>query len=279
MLLIERIAAMRRWSETERRQGRRIVFVPTMGFLHEGHLCLVRDAKKRGDRVVVSIFVNPTQFSPGEDFAAYPRDFGRDCELLEKEEIDVLFHPSVEEMYPAGGQTHVEVERLSLPLCGAARPGHFRGVATVVTKLFNIVGPQAAIFGEKDYQQLQVIRQMARDLCMDIEIVGHPIVREADGLALSSRNVYLTDEERRRALALSRGLMACQELFSRGEEDPERYRAVLRSVGGTGVELEYAEVVDPATLSRVERVEAGSVCAIAARVGATRLIDNVVLGS
>lgn len=280
MLLIERIAAMRRWSETERRQGRRIVFVPTMGFLHEGHLCLVRDAKKRGDRVVVSIFVNPTQFSPGEDFAAYPRDFGRDCELLEKEEIDVLFHPSVEEMYPAGGQTHVEVERLSVPLCGAARPGHFRGVATVVTKLFNIVGPQAAIFGEKDYQQLQVIRQMARDLCMDIEIVGHPIVREADGLAISSRNVYLTAAQRRAAVCLSRSLCQAERLFLRGESSA---RAIVALVSAELAreplaDVEYVKLCDTATLADIDQVRGPAVLALAVRIGRARLIDNRLLG-
>ena len=166
MQIIETISAMRGWSEAERRQNRLIAFVPTMGFLHEGHLCLVRAARKRGDRVVVSIFVNPTQFSPGEDFAAYPRNFARDHELLANENVDVLFHPAVDELYPAGGQTHVDVEKLSLPLCGASRPGHFRGVATVVTKLFNIVLPHVAIFGEKDFQQLQIIRQLVRDLSM-----------------------------------------------------------------------------------------------------------------
>ena len=159
MLIIEHISAMRRWSEAERRQGHRVVLVPTMGFLHEAHMCLVRDARKRGDRIVVSIFVNPAQFGPGEDFAAYPRDFERDRALLEKELADVVFHPTVDEMYPQGADTFVEVKRLSLPLCGAARPGHFRGVATVVAKLLNIVRPHAAIFGEKDYQQLQLIRR------------------------------------------------------------------------------------------------------------------------
>ena len=163
-----------------------------MGFLHDAHLSLVRDGKKRGDRVVVSIFVNPAQFSPNEDFAAYPRDFERDRGLLEREHVDVLFHPSVREIYPEGYQTHVDVDNLSALLCGAHRPGHFQGVATVVAKLFNIVRPHVAIFGEKDYQQLQLIRRLVRDLNFDIEIVGHPIVREADGLAMSSRNIYLS---------------------------------------------------------------------------------------
>jgi len=202
MLIIEHISAMRRWSEAERRQGHRVVLVPTMGFLHEAHMCLVRDARKRGDRVVVSIFVKPAQFGPGEDFAAYPRDFERDRALLEKELADVVFHPTVDEMYPQGSETFVEVKRLSLPLCGAARPGHFRGVATVVTKLLNIVRPHAAIFGEKDYQQLQLIQRLVRDLDIDVEIIGHPIVREPDGLAMSSRNAYLGAAERQAAVCL-----------------------------------------------------------------------------
>jgi pantoate--beta-alanine ligase len=280
MLVIEDIAAMRRWSEAERRQSRRIVFVPTMGFLHEGHLCLARDAKKRGDRAVVSIFVNPTQFSPGEDFDAYPRDFGRDRDLLEREEIDVLFYPSVEEMYPEGGQTHVEVERLSVPLCGAARPGHFRGVATVVAKLFNIVQPHAAIFGEKDYQQLQVIRRMARDLSMDIEIIGHPIVREADGLAISSRNFYLTPAERRAATSLSRSLFQAERQFQGGETSA---RAIVESVMAELVkeplaDIEYVRMCDPATLADIDQVRGPAVLALAVRIGRARLIDNRLLG-
>ncbi|MGH7826027.1 MAG: pantoate--beta-alanine ligase, partial [Candidatus Binatia bacterium] len=176
MLVIERVQEMADWSETRRRRGERVVLVPTMGFLHEGHLHLVRDGKKRGDRLIVSIFVNPAQFAPQEDFAAYPRDFQRDHRLLGKEGVDVLFHPSVEEIYPEGYQTYVNVEELSSFLCEAQRPGHFRGVATVVAKLFNIARPDIAIFGEKDYQQLQIIRRLVRDLNFAIEIVGHPIV-------------------------------------------------------------------------------------------------------
>ena len=198
MQIIETISAMRRLERgANGRQGRRIAFVPTMGFLHEGHLCLVRDAKKRGDRVVVSIFVNPTQFGPNEDFAAYPRDFERDYEIcLRKRVIDIVFHPSVESMYPEGAQTHVEVEKLSLPLCGAARPGHFRGVATVVAKLFNIVQPACGDLRRERLSAAAGDPALVRDLNMDVEIVGHPIVREADGLAMSSRNAYLTPEER-----------------------------------------------------------------------------------
>ncbi|HEX7228829.1 MAG TPA: pantoate--beta-alanine ligase, partial [Candidatus Binatia bacterium] len=227
MQIIETVSAMRDWSERQRRGGLRLALVPTMGFLHEGHLCLVRDAKEHADRVVVSIFVNPTQFGPGEDFAAYPRDFERDCRLLEKEQIDVIFHPAVEAMYPEGAETYVAVEKLSLPLCGAMRPGHFRGVATAVAKLFNIVGPHVAIFGEKDYQQLQVIRKMVRDLSMDVEIVGHPIVREADGLAMSSRNAYLTAPERQAAVCLSRSLCKAERLLRRGESSAQSLLSVV----------------------------------------------------
>jgi pantoate--beta-alanine ligase len=280
MQIIEQVLAMRRWSEAERRQGRRIVFVPTMGFLHEGHLCLVRDAKKRGHRVVVSIFVNPTQFSPSEDFAGYPRDFERDHGLLEKENIDVLFYPAVEAMYPAEAQTHVEVEQLSLPLCGAMRPGHFRGVATVVTKLFNIVLPHAAIFGEKDYQQLQVIRQMVRDLCMDVEIVGHPIVREPDGLAMSSRNSYLTPEERRAAVCLSQSLCKAERLFNRGETSA---RSIVERVSSELAKqplakVEYVKLCDAETLAQVDEIRGTALLALAVRIGRARLIDNRVLG-
>jgi len=281
MQIIEQIAAMRDWSENERRQGRRIVFVPTMGFLHEGHLCLVRDARKRGDRVVVSIFVNPTQFSPSEDFAGYPRDFERDRGLLEKEQIDVLFHPPVAEMYPAGVETHVEVERLSLPLCGAARSGHFRGVATIVTKLFNIVLPHAAIFGEKDYQQLQVIRQLVRDLSMNVEIVGHPIVRESDGVAMSSRNSYLTPDERRAAVCLSQSLCKAERLFRRGEKSA---RAIIDRVASVLAEqplaqVEYVELCDAETLTDIDQIRGTALLALAVRIGRARLIDNRLLKS
>ncbi|HLF24174.1 MAG TPA: pantoate--beta-alanine ligase [Burkholderiales bacterium] len=272
---------MRDWSENERRQGRRIVFVPTMGFLHEGHLCLVRDARKRGHRVVVSIFVNPTQFSPSEDFAGYPRDFERDRGLLEKEQIDVLFHPPVAEMYPAGVETHVEVERLSLPLCGAARSGHFRGVATIVTKLFNIVRPHAAIFGEKDYQQLQVIRQLVRDLSMNVEIVGHPIVRESDGVAMSSRNSYLTPDERRAAVCLSQSLCKAERLFRRGEKSA---RAIIDRVASVLAEqplaqVEYVKLCDAETLTDIDQIRGTALLALAVRIGRARLIDNRLLKS
>jgi pantoate--beta-alanine ligase len=278
--VIETAAQMREWSDNERRLGRRVALVPTMGYLHEGHLGLVRDAKQRGDRVVVSIFVNPTQFGPTEDFSRYPRDFDRDRALLESEGIDILFHPPVGEIYPDGYQTHVEVEQLSLPLCGAVRPGHFRGVATVVAKLFNIVKPHLAVFGRKDFQQLQVIRRLVRDLSMDVEIVGHEIVREADGLAMSSRNAYLNPAERQAALCLSRALCKAQRLFQRGERSAAKLRARAQAELAREplAAAEYVSLCDVETLAEVEEVMSPAVLALAVRIGKTRLIDNQVLG-
>jgi len=280
MQIIEQISAMRDWSEAARYHGERIAFVATMGFLHEGHLCLVRDAQMRGDRVVVSVFVNPKQFSPGEDFATYPRDFERDRALLAKERVDVIFHPSVGEMYPDQFQTRIEVDKLSLPLCGLARPGHFRGVATVVAKLLNIVRPHVAIFGEKDYQQLQVIRRMARDLNMDTEIVGHPIVREPDGLAMSSRNSYLTPAERQAAVCLSRSLCKAERLVKRGESTAAAVVQLVRSELEKEplVAPEYVKLCDAETLDEIDRIEQQAVLALAVRIGKARLIDNRMLG-
>jgi pantoate--beta-alanine ligase len=279
MQIIELISDMRQWSERQRRGRQRIVLVPTMGFLHEGHLCLMREARRRGDMVVASIFVNPTQFTPGEDFATYPRDFERDRRMLDAENVDVLFHPSVAQIYPVGAQTFVEVERLSLPLCGSVRPGHFRGVATVVAKLFNIAQPHLAIFGEKDYQQLQVIRRMVRDLAMDVEIVGHPIVREADGLAMSSRNAYLTSAEQQAALCLSRALCKAERLVRRGEVTAakivDRVRAELDNE--PLVAVEYVKLCDVETLDEVDKIGEPALLALAARIGKARLIDNRVL--
>jgi len=279
MIVIESTSDMRQWSERQRRGRQRIVLVPTMGFLHEGHLCLMREARLRGDWVVASIFVNPAQFGPGEDFATYPRDFERDRCLLEAENVDVLFHPSLEQIYPAGAQTFVEVEKLSLPLCGSARPGHFRGVATVVAKLFNIVRPHLAIFGEKDYQQLQVIRRMVRDLSMDVEIIGHPIVRESDGLAMSSRNAYLTSAERQAALCLSRALCKAERSVRRGAVTAaaivDRVRAELNNEPLAAVE--YVKLCDVETLDEVDEVREPALLALAVRIGKARLIDNRVL--
>ena len=279
MQIIEHVSDMRQWSERQRREHQRIVLVPTMGFLHEGHLYLVRDARSHGDHVVVSIFVNPTQFGPGEDFAAYPRNFERDRRLLETENVDVLFHPSVAQIYPAGAQTFVEVEQLSLPLCGSVRPGHFRGVATVVAKLFNIVRPHAAIFGEKDYQQLQVIRRMACDLSMDVEIIGHPIMREADGLAMSSRNAYLSADERQAAVCLSRALCKAERLFKRGESVAARLvELVTTEIQREPLaQIEYVKLCDAETLAAVDAIDAPALLALAVRFGKARLIDNRVL--
>jgi len=279
MQVIEPIEEMRRWSEVERREGRRIALVPTMGFLHQGHLSLVRDAKQRGDRVVVSLFVNPTQFGPQEDFAAYPRNFERDRRLLDKECVHIMFHPSVEEIYPEGYQTHVEVEQLSVPLCGAFRPGHFRGVITVVTKLFNIVRPHVAIFGCKDYQQLQVIRRMVRDLNFDVEVVGHPTAREADGVAMSSRNAYLSPSERKAALCLNRSLRCAEEMVRQGERRADAIVGAVRAQIAREplAQVDYVSLCDAESLRDIDKVQEAAVLALAVRVGKARLIDNVML--
>jgi pantoate--beta-alanine ligase len=279
MQIIPHIAEMQDWSEAERRQGRRIVLVPTMGFLHEGHLSLVRDGKKRGDSLVVSIFVNPKQFTPREDFASYPRDFERDLKLLEREGADVLFYPTIEEMYPVGYQTHVEVEKLGAPLCGAFRPGHFRGVATVVAKLFNIARPHVAVFGCKDYQQLQIIRRLVKDLNLGVDIVGHPIVREPDGLAMSSRNAYLNPAERKAALCLSCALRKADAMVKQGETNGTVILGTVRReiTGEPLAQLEYASLTDAETLLEVEQVPESALLALAVRIGKTRLIDNIIL--
>lgn len=279
MRVIERVDEMRQWAEAERRAARRIVLVPTMGALHEGHLSLVREGEKKGDRLVVSLFVNSAQFAPNEDLAAYPRDFERDREMLEKEKVDILFHSSAAEMYPAGYQTYVNVEKLGPLLCGEFRPGHFRGVATVVAKLFNIVRPHAAIFGEKDYQQVQVIRRMAKDLNFDVDVVGYPIVREKDGLAMSSRNVYLSRQERAAALSLSRSLKQAESLVRQGERESKRIVAAVRAEIEEEplARIEYAGVCDTETLEEVATVEGAAVLALAVRVGKARLIDNITL--
>ena len=267
------------WSQAERHQGHRIALVPTMGALHEGHLSLVRESKSRGNRVVVSIFVNPTQFAPAEDFAAYPRNFDRDCSLLEAEGIDVLFHPAAEDIYPPGDQTHVEVKELSNILCGAQRPGHFQGVTTVVTKLFNVVRPHAAIFGEKDYQQLQIIRRLVRDLFLEVEIVGYPIVRETDGVAMSSRNAYLNVEERRAARCLSRSLRKAECLLRQGEISARTIiEAVKAELEGEPLALvEYVAVCDVESLEPLEEIRRSALLALSVTIGKARLIDNKVL--
>jgi pantoate--beta-alanine ligase len=273
-------AAMRAKVEDLRRDGRRIAVVPTMGALHEGHLALIRHARARADVVILTIFVNPTQFGPTEDLSRYPRDEAGDLAKARPAGIDLAFCPPVEAMYPPGAQTFVEVRELQQPMCGASRPGHFAGVATIVSKLFHITKPHLAVFGEKDYQQLAIIRRMVRDLDFGIEIQGVPIVREPDGLALSSRNVYLSPEQRAAALSLSRGLAAAEAAYRAGE----RSTAALLAAARTPIEAEplaridYVELRDADELTPLDRVERPAVLALAVFVGATRLIDNRVLG-
>ncbi|HET9742595.1 MAG TPA: pantoate--beta-alanine ligase [Terriglobales bacterium] len=263
-----------------RQQGKRIGFVPTMGALHAGHISLVRAAKARCDFAVVSIFVNPAQFGPNEDFTKYPRTLEADSAKLQAEGVDLLFAPSVEEMYPPGAVTFVNVEEIGDRLDGRSRPGHFRGVATVVSKLFHIVEPDFAFFGQKDAAQLAVIRRMVRDLAFPIEIVAVPIVREPDGLALSSRNVYLSPEERKMAMALSRALREVETSYRQGEHRSdtliEQARRVLDSE--PSIRIDYVEIVNPDSLESVATAKDGDLVAIAAFVGSTRLIDNVLLG-
>lgn len=279
--IFKSIDEMRAASRGARRAGKRLGLVPTMGALHEGHLSLVRAARAASDVVAVSIFVNPTQFGPNEDLAKYPRSFERDCELLEREGVEFIFAPSVDEMYPAGALTWVTVEGLSGKLDGRSRPSHFRGVTTVVSKLFHIVEPDAAFFGQKDAAQVAVIRRMVRDLNFEVEITVCPIVRESDGLAMSSRNAYLTGEQRKQALILHRSLMRVKEMAAGGESSAERLIAAGRKELGSepDVRLDYFEVVDAQTLDTIKNVSSGALVAVAAYVGATRLIDNLLLQS
>jgi len=250
-----------------------------MGALHEGHLSLVRDAKAQCDAVAVSIFVNPTQFGPAEDLSKYPRQFDRDRQLLEKEGVEILFAPAVEEIYPQGAITWVLVEGLSEKLDGHSRPGHFRGVTTIVAKLFHIIEPEAAFFGQKDAAQLAVIRRMVRDLNFPVEIVACPIVREPDGLAMSSRNAYLNREERVRALVLQRSLQEARQRFQEGERSAAKVISAAKEVFAhePEVRLDYFEIVDPDTLDPIERIARKTLVAVAAYLGSTRLIDNLVL--
>jgi pantoate--beta-alanine ligase len=279
MQLCSTIREMRFAVAALKAKGMKLGFVPTMGALHDGHISLVRAAKETCDEVAVSIFVNPTQFGPNEDFSKYPRTFEHDRELLEKEGVDLLFAPSPDEMYPAGALTFVTVEGLSDKLDGKSRPGHFRGVTTVVSKLFNIIQPEVAFFGQKDAAQVAVIRRMVRDLNLPVEIAVCPIVREPDGLAMSSRNRYLNPEQRKEALLLSQSLGKVENLFRKGERNASTLISAGRSFleAHPSVRLDYFEVVDPDTLDPVETVKEPAVVAIAAFVGTTRLIDNLVL--
>ena len=266
-------AAVRKWKS----QGLTVGLVPTMGFLHEGHLSLVREARRQCDKVAVSVFVNPTQFGPNEDLEAYPRDFGRDCALLEAEGCDLVFHPEPSEMYPEGFATYVEIQsEMPKQLCGKTRPIHFRGVCTVVNKLFNIVTPDKAFFGQKDAQQLAIIRRMVRDLSMGIEIVGCPIVREPDGLAMSSRNTYLSAEERQAALVLSQAVFLGQEMTAAGETDADQIVAAMteKIEACPLAKIDYVSAVDGVTMMPVHTVEKDVLFAMAVYIGKTRLIDN-----
>lgn len=279
MRIIERVTEMQQQADSWRSEGRRIALVPTMGYLHEGHLTLMREARNHGDEIVVSIFVNPTQFGPGEDFEHYPRDMARDELLAGEVGVSVVFAPSVREMYPDRYQTFVEVMEVTRPLCGRSRPVHFRGVTTVVAKLFNMVKPHAAVFGEKDFQQLTVIRRMVDDLNMDVQIIGHPIVREEDGLAMSSRNAYLTESQRGVALSLSRALGEAEKMVHGGEKRGAAILDAVRSQLGSedGLRIDYVELCDPDTLDNVMEIRGPTLLALAAFVGQTRLIDNRVL--
>jgi pantoate--beta-alanine ligase len=276
MKTITDIHEMQNLCTEARRRGLQISFVPTMGFLHEGHLSLLREGRRRGDLLILSIFVNPTQFGVGEDFESYPRDLSRDAAMARNMGVDYLFTPETRGMYPKGYSTYVDVEGLTDRLCGESRPGHFRGVTTVVTKLFNIVQPHLAFFGRKDFQQLAVIRRMTVDLDLPVEVVGMPIVREKDGLAMSSRNVYLSTEERRQALVLSRAIATAQQLARDGESACGRILAVLRSMieEQSAARIDYLKICDQTTLQDQDRVDGDSVLLLAVFVGKTRLIDN-----
>jgi pantoate--beta-alanine ligase len=282
MDIIRSIEKMRNLSSSLRMQGKRIAFVPTMGALHQGHASLLDIARKNGDVVVMSIFVNPTQFGPAEDFSKYPRPFESDCEKAKMHQCDIVFAPESSEMYPKDYQTFVTVEEISKPLCGACRPGHFKGVATIVLKLFNIVQPNVAVFGQKDAQQVLVIRQMVKDLHVPVEIIAAPIIREGDGLAMSSRNVYLTSEERKGVPVILKGLREAQTAFSKGERQAKALRNIIIQTYEESqmIKIEYIEIVDIKTVTPVEVISSTTLIAIACRTtqSNTRLIDNIILG-
>lgn len=280
MNIIKDPKQMHRYSEVLRVQGKKIAFVPTMGFLHEGHLSLVDIGRKLADEQVLSIFVNPTQFAPNEDYEQYPRDWDRDFALAEKAGVDTIYAPTAKEMYPENYDTYIQAETLQVPLCGVSRPAFFRGVATVCTKLFNAIKPHYAIFGEKDYQQLLVIRRVVEDLDMDLEIIGGPTVREKDGLAMSSRNVYLSPEERAQAVVLSRSLAKARELTAQGETG---VKAILDAVKSVIAEADLArpDYIELRTLPMLrdakKQITGPTLLALAILFGKTRLIDNTIL--
>ncbi len=280
MLIIEKAKDMQQYSEALRNQGKKIAFVPTMGYLHRGHLRLMEEGRNLGDCLVTSIYVNPTQFGPTEDLAKYPRDFEMDSRLCRGVGVDVIYFPSNDEMYPPNYQTYVDLMEVTQNLCGLSRPVHFRGVATVCAKLFNLVKPHVAVFGKKDFQQLVVIKRMVTDLNMDLEIIGLDTVREPDGLAMSSRNTYLKPEERESALSLSRSLKIAKEMHEKGERDTAVILdAVSRFISRhPHAKIDYAKICDTMTMKDVARLEGESVLALAVRIGAARLIDNYVFG-
>lgn len=279
MRIVKTVGEMQQLSRQLKQNGKTIGFVPTMGFLHEGHLSLIREARQRADVVVVSIYVNPTQFGPNEDFEKYPRDFARDEALCKNEGVDIVFYPTNEEMYPKPYLTTVSVANITETMCGASRPGHFQGVTTVVAKLFNIVQPHFAVFGEKDFQQALVIKQMVRDLNFDLEVITAPIVREADGLAMSSRNRYLSPEKREQYLSLYKSLQLAQKLVSEGERNIEKIRRRIRSEIEQYPEakIDYIALVSPSTLEAVDEVDGPVLCALAVKFEGVRLIDNMIL--
>ena len=276
MIMSESVQEVRKLTSNWKKRGFSVGLVPTMGYLHPGHISLIERARKENDMVVVSIFVNPIQFGPNEDLDKYPRDMAHDREVCEKAGAELIFAPEPSEMYPSENLVFVDIKELGNGLCGAKRPGHFRGVCTVVSKLFNIVLPDRAYFGEKDAQQLAIIRRMVKDLNFGTEIVSCPIVREPDGLAMSSRNLYLSPEERKAALSLSRSLSAAKELMRKGEKDSVKIReAIVAGISSEPlVKIDYAEIVDSADLSPVEKIEKPVLAAAAVYFGKTRLIDN-----
>ncbi|HCI28972.1 MAG TPA: pantoate--beta-alanine ligase [Fervidobacterium sp.] len=278
MRLIQSISEMKLLSQSELSSGKAIGFVPTMGYLHEGHLSLVRKAREENDIVVVSVFVNPTQFGPNEDYNRYPRNLERDLRLLKPIGADYIFNPSVEEMYPENYSVYVDEIDMSKYLCGARRPGHFRGVCTVVTKLFNIVKPTRAYFGQKDAQQFRVLKRMVENLNMDIEMAEMPIVREHDGLAMSSRNIYLSKEERQEAPRLYRSLLEAKQLIDNGEKEVQKVKeAIFKVLDHPLLKIDYVEIVDEKTLKPVDRIEQPIIIALAVFIGKARLIDNIII--
>jgi pantoate--beta-alanine ligase len=280
MIIINNINEMQTLALSLKREGKRITFVPTMGFLHDGHASLLREGRRLGDVLVLSIFVNPIQFGQNEDLDRYPRDMERDCTLAAECGVDIVFNPDADGMYPPGFQTGVTVREISLPLCGASRPGHFDGVATVVVKLFNIVQPDVALFGRKDYQQLAVIRRMTSDLCLPVDIMGMPIVRETDGLAMSSRNAYLSISERESALCLFKAITRARNLFAAGERSVEVLLIETKGIIDLepSAQIEYLEFRDGATLKDLKVADRTTLLALAVKIGRARLIDNTILG-